>query len=135
MRIIDLLVKMSKGEQLPKKIRYRHNLFVFNKNDYDYKCDGMVYRLFDWIEPASLNDFVEVVDDKYLSDNSIDALRYYPLHHVELDKGDSQSKTNYKFAKSLNKVIDQVNKLNQDNVFITDDIDDIFVILDDREEH
>ena len=70
-RIIDLLNKIANGEEVPKKIIYRNNLFEYIRSLNDYQPDDikkyhgnyLLHYLFEE-EVNFLNDEVEILDEK-----------------------------------------------------------------------
>ena len=43
MKVIDLLNKINKGEEIPKKVKYEDTIFVYDKDRKEY-----IYELNDW---------------------------------------------------------------------------------------
>lgn len=75
MKIIDLLVKKAKGEEIPKKIRYGSYIMIYDIDENDYRtpeqdyydCDVKTYKwLFtDCIDIfADLNDEIEIIEEE-----------------------------------------------------------------------
>ena len=73
MKIIDLLNKIAKGEEVPKKIKYRNDTYIVFE---DACCKEVKYRnverdengyiqyLFqEWIIDAILNDEIEIIEE------------------------------------------------------------------------
>lgn len=68
MKVIDLLNKIGKGEEVPEKIKYKGDEYWYNKNRQDYK-DVVVsydsylidskYHTLGW-----LNDTVEIIEEQ-----------------------------------------------------------------------
>ena len=72
MKIIDLLNKIAKGEELPKKIKHRCDTYILYEeetNKYKYvnvekDYEGYTRFLFqDWIIDAILNDEIEIIEE------------------------------------------------------------------------
>ena len=67
MKVIDLLVKISKGEEVPKKIKFNEEIYKFNEIDDDYEGlyggDWLLHNHNDNLK-CFLNDEVEVIQEK-----------------------------------------------------------------------
>lgn len=65
MKIIDLLVKISKGEEVPKKIKYNDDSYIHVDN-YCYFCEETNEILSQniYAEFSRLNDEVEVIEEE-----------------------------------------------------------------------
>ena len=84
MKIIDLLNRIAKGEEVPKKFRYDNNIFVYDKEDKDYVySNGNVSFFTDYFTDIYhledvlmiLNDEVEVIEEKEISIYNIDNMK------------------------------------------------------------
>lgn len=64
-KVIDLLNMISKGEEVPKEIKYRDWLYEFKKSCNDYLCqyDSLLYRENDDVRQF-LNDTVEIIEEE-----------------------------------------------------------------------
>ena len=67
MKIVDLLNKKANGEEIPKKIKYKDNIFIA-KGDringfIDYVCEELDYCFFHYIDWDALNDEVEIIEE------------------------------------------------------------------------
>ena len=67
-RVIDLLNMIAKGEEVPEKIKYKNELYVFNKNT---ETIDDLYRLnhtdgLDWLSHINieLTDIVEIIEEQ-----------------------------------------------------------------------
>ena len=65
MKIIDLLVKISKGEEVPKKIKYDDDIYIHVDN-YCYFCEETNEILSQniYAEFSRLNDEVEIIEEE-----------------------------------------------------------------------
>jgi hypothetical protein len=71
MKIIDLLNKIAKGEEVPKKFRYDDEVFVYRKNDYQYE-HGNISFFRDYCSPiydledclSTFNKEVEIIEEE-----------------------------------------------------------------------
>lgn len=121
-KIIDLLNYVARGENIPKKIKYRDEIWeytstVFGKC-YQYYSDYLREwkRLEDVIVlEECLNDEVEIIKEKKkieeilisMDDNSMPFVgdkQYKHLSYAEVD---------LMFANKINELIDEVNKLKE----------------------
>lgn len=74
MKILDLLDKLSKGEEVPKKIKWfdrwqdKKLTYVFHEINKDYRrTDCSEYLFNDHFMTESLNDEIEIVEEKPVS--------------------------------------------------------------------
>ena len=79
-KIIDLLNMISKGEEVPKKIKYKDEIRDYVDDDKDYCCSGSknYYLFFDVLHRGTgaefkkaLNDEVEIIEEKKLPEKLI----------------------------------------------------------------
>lgn len=118
MKVIDLLVKISKGEEVPKKFIWKQHIWTFKykeqgyyKYNYDNEDDEMIE---DWFVLDNLNDEIEVIEEP----KKIEKLE--PIYKLEQDmKLDSviawQKANNKMFENKINELIDYINnKENKD---------------------
>ena len=79
MKIIDLLNRIAKGEEVPNKIKYLDEIYEYSNNDKFYYQNGFsMYRDF-YSEGNCLNDEIEIieeVEDKEYED--IEEITYKP---------------------------------------------------------
>lgn len=64
MKVIDLLNKIANGEEVPKKIKYRDDIYI-QLDNYCYYCDETNLILSDriFVEQSILNDEVEILEE------------------------------------------------------------------------
>lgn len=111
MKIIDLLIKISKNEKVPKKIKYNNKIWEYNGYQGDFKRNEeneVVYffeKLFNFTRTAKfINDEIEIIEE----DKKIKKL--------EFEGGKIEDKLfvaryiTHNRAK-INELIDEVNKL------------------------
>ena len=67
-KIIDLLNKIANGEEVPKKIKYKNEIYILNKNT---ETIDDLYRLghnegIDWLSHINitLHDIVEIIEEQ-----------------------------------------------------------------------
>ena len=68
-KIIDLLNMISKGEEVPKKIKYKMHSYIYDGYDNEYQRydnkDGCTYTLGeDWKLDTTLNEEVEILEEE-----------------------------------------------------------------------
>ena len=110
MKIIDLLVKISQGERMPKKIKYEGYVWEYDKDVKDYHRNDIdeeyIYLFQDLFEKATgffINNEVEIIEEpkkiEELDAQYYDDERYTPETRLNICM-------NY-----INKPIAEVNKL------------------------
>ena len=70
MKVIDLLNKITNGEEVPKKIRYDYKDYVYEDNYEDYYCEEESRYLFEtivtdenWKLSYAMNIKVEIIEE------------------------------------------------------------------------
>ena len=61
-KIIDLLYKIANGEEVPKKIKYRNNIYEYEGSDYFGNDIGYLFERYNLT--AILNDEVEILEEE-----------------------------------------------------------------------
>lgn len=122
-KIIDLFVKISKGEELPKKIKYGATEYEFSGYDTaskNYKCEyegGFYSDLFSDIDGSCLNDEVEILDDE--EDKDIPLIPDDELIILKQEKAiDMQKAIDYNFRvveEKINQVVKEFNEYRKEN--------------------
>lgn len=102
MKVIDLLVKISKGEEVPKKIKFNEEIYKFNElyDDYEglYGGDWLLHNHNDNLK-CFLNDEVEIIEEEKA---------------IEKIKGIDTRETRdciIKFQEKFNELIDVINDM------------------------
>ena len=62
MKIIDLLNRIAKGEEVPKKIKYDNQVFEYRKDMLDYYCYDYDLNLMGY--QKILNEEVEILEEE-----------------------------------------------------------------------
>lgn len=79
MKIIDLLIKISNGEEVPNMIKYDGNIYYKKRNVYKhtnyYESEYNNLLLADIRNSNQLNDEVEIIEE----DNEIEYLHFHDL--------------------------------------------------------
>lgn len=124
MKIIDLYVMVSKGEQ-PKKFKYRNEWWAYSVSDYDFRTLKQEYRGVDMptyeylmciIDTSNLNDEVEIIEE----DKEIEKITWEEKESMAGTPTENQQleilkRRTEKLKKSFNELIDEVNKLKGKN--------------------
>ena len=100
-KVIDLFNKIANGEEPPKQIKYKGDLYELTKwqniEETDYQCVSRG-RLLGDIYLTILNDEVEIIEeDKPKENNKIDRVSLADV------------KTDYRLKDILNEIIDKIN--------------------------
>ena len=120
MKIIDLLVKISQGERMPKKIKYKGYVWEYDKvakdyyrNDIDEEYIYLFQELFKKETGFFINNEVEIIEENKKIEKIKILIDDINTEYVANDKGEklSYSKSDLMFADRINKLIDEVNKL------------------------
>lgn len=77
-KLIDLLVKIANGEEVPKRIKWEDTIYVYSKYDKDYlefpisvdEYKGL-FNMKDSILTQYLNDEAEIIEDKPKEERNI----------------------------------------------------------------
>lgn len=98
MKIIDLLNKINKDEELPEKIKYDDEIFIYdNQVDKYWNIDhtNNLYDILSRYVGIALNDEIEVIEDKKIEKLGLTYLKDDDRNEI-IDK--------------INKIIDIINK-------------------------
>ena len=107
MKIIDLLNKIVKGEEVPKKIKYTWFYEWSYDNTRDEYCymqkDGKRFDE-DWLVVCTLNDEVEIIEE-------VEDKEYEDIEEIELGGLNLQSEKNGAFKRTINALIRNQKKI------------------------
>ena len=100
-KVIDILVNIANGEEVPKKIKYNDYIMIYDEDTQDYYNEpSCTYALLDDIH-KKLNDEVEIIEDTPKEDKKIEKLdmsdTHYMIDHTEI-------------MEKINEIIDKINK-------------------------
>ena len=116
MKVLDLLNKINKGEEIPKKVKYEDTIFAYDKDRKEY-----IYELDDWCSETILfkitNEHTHFIQDLLKAEvEVIEENKEIEELHIE-DKGESNEAL-YEYCSKLllkqNEVIRAVNKINKE---------------------
>ena len=101
MKVIDLLVKISKGEEVPKKIKYDGMIFDYQEDTYEYLCyEENNFSLLGYDNPYDmLNDKVEIIEEE----KKIEKIDFRTLN--------TQKEKNRVMKDTINQLIDVINDM------------------------
>lgn len=116
-KIIDLLVKIANGEKIPKKIKYMDSIWEYCKNGttQDYINDyGNCLMEFVPIIKVGLNDEVEIIEEsKKIEKISWNEKESLAGNLTAVGKQGVLTRRTEKLKASLNELIDEINKLKE----------------------
>ena len=106
MKVIDLLNKIAKGEEVPKKIKYDGMIFDYQEDTYEYLCyEENNFSLLGYDNPYDmLNDNVEIIEEEK-------EIKKLNLDSDELLKNVIITAQDYVIESKINQIIDEINKL------------------------
>lgn len=124
-KIIDLLVKIANGEEVPKKITYKDNIYYLCENMVDLHTyqteESNARRKLSLIidnEYLDLNDEVEIIEEP----KKIEKLPYYSLEKIKKSKNKDEwyenrlellEKRINDYHNKINELIDEINNLKE----------------------
>ena len=120
MKIIDLLVKISQGERMPKKIKYEGYVWKYDKvakdyyrNDIDEEYIYLFQDLFKKETGFFINNEVEIIEENKKIEKIKILIDDINTEYVANATGEKLSylKSDLMFADRINELIDEVNKL------------------------
>lgn len=71
-KIIDILNKIANGEEPPKKIVYKDDIYVYNENAGDYENGQDEYLFDEYVLTDILNDEVEILETTIHNEKEIE---------------------------------------------------------------
>ena len=107
MRVIDLLNKISNGEEVPSKIKYRNKIFVYDKDNQCYIVEN--YNEYDDLlmslsnhKGTDLNYEVEIIEESKGAPEKIEPLQkdYMTLDDIK-----------FTFSNSEMIIVDKINEI------------------------
>lgn len=112
MKIIDLLVRINNDEEIPKKIRYEHEIFTFDNKTYvsedgeDLFCDS-----YNWFNDMNIE--VEIIEEEKKIEKIIISMDDTSMPYVTNNKYQklSYSDVDLLFASKINELIDVINDM------------------------
>lgn len=109
MKIIDLLNKIANGEEVPKKIKWKGQIYEYSRsNRFYYQNSWSMYRDF-YTEGNCLNDEVEILEEP----KKIKKWNYFALEDIrECTEEDLKGYIRV-LAETQNEIIDEINKLKE----------------------
>ena len=110
-KVIDLLNMISKGEEVPKKIKYEKDTYIHIDN-YCYYCEDTNLILSDRIfaEYSKLNDEVEILEETKKIEKIARCDSIKMTHYGELYKPTENEEI---LRIKINELIDEINNLKE----------------------
>lgn len=115
-KVIDLLNMISKGEELPKRIKYKYDyedeMHIFKLNEDNLYIEQYDDRLLDFIYPdfRNLNDTVEIIEEQ----EEIDKLEIDENGYIDTNNGSWKGrKLDVEFAKAINKLAEAIKNIKE----------------------
>ena len=112
MKIIDLLVKIANGEDVPNKINYCGYIFEYYKNHsrYENYHDEQIWLLEDFVDfSENLNDEIEIIEDTPKEDEKIEKLKIYDDMINWCCNGKAINDIEKDIIDKINEIIDKIN--------------------------
>lgn len=103
MKIIDLLNRIAKGEEVPKKIKYDNQVFEYREDMLDYYCYDYDLNLMGY--QKVLNEKVEILEEEKKTPEKICTNRIINTHDI-LEFEMIQNKINAEYTYVINSIID-----------------------------
>lgn len=103
-KIIDLLVKIANGEEVPEKIKYNNKIWEYDVYSNDYKGEDiwLFEELFEYRRTIEfINDEVEIIEES----KKIEKIDFRTLN--------TQKEKNRAMKDTINKLIDEINNLKE----------------------
>ena len=101
-KVIDLLVKIANGEEVPEKIKIGNSPFelILSGKHYSGNTDSVLNNV---IGMEKLNDYVEIIEE----DKKIEKME------CSVESWFTPSQADIEIIKKVNELIDEVNKLKE----------------------
>ena len=109
MKVIELLNKIAKGEEVPKKIKYNKKIYEYEDGAYDYgyykQNDGTINFLLTDVFNSDdnilsiLNEELKIIEEEK------------EIEKIDLGVLNTQSEKNREFKRAINELIDIVKEL------------------------
>lgn len=102
-KVIDLLNMISKGEEVPKKVKYKTFYWEYSEKNRDYKdtYEDYVFSCSNYDIPEMLNNEVEIIEE----DKKIEKIDCKDFEFMK-----KPDKVRF-LAKKINEIIDKINKM------------------------
>lgn len=125
-KMIDLLVKIANGEEVPEKIKYKNEIYeryqnISTNNLYYYQVPNKCKFLIDQLSSAiDLLDEVEIIEEP----EKIEKLPYYSLEKIQKSKNKDEwyenrlkllEKRINDYHNKINELIDEINNLKEND--------------------
>ena len=114
MTIIEIINKIANNEDIPKRIKYKDKIYIYNEPNQDYleynkdDFDFLGYAFCNWRTRDFINDKVEILEE----DKDIELLN---LDTDKLKGKEVIRAIDYLLEGRINELVKEVNKLRKDN--------------------
>ena len=113
MKVIDLLVRIANGKEIPEKIKYENYIYWYDKDWKDYKNAQVEYRSYliscRYHTTDFLNNEVEIIEDTPKEDKKIKKLEYYDNSIMWCLNGREITDNEKDIIDKINEIIDKIN--------------------------
>lgn len=106
MKIIDLLNKIAKGEEVPEKIKYDNKLYTFDDKKDNYYKDETTSINWDYVALHCLNEKVEILEEEKKIPEKLDVISWDKCIHGVTHKEKELAIEINKTQELLNQVLD-----------------------------
>ena len=120
MKVIDLLNKISNGEEVPKKIKYNNKIWNYREGIMEYISDDTCFSLSNF-EFDVLNDEVEILEEEKKLPEKLKIEQDTPNsnYYIRNENGTKCALTKHSkmIAETLNQVIDYLKSKGEENEY------------------
>jgi hypothetical protein len=110
LKIIDLLNKIARGEETPRKFKYRRETFVYLEGDY-LSIDTNVWFSECYLFLDNLNDEVEIIEEKVTQIEKISSISVPMINNDREKNIENVTKTLEKYWSTINEIIAVINDM------------------------
>lgn len=111
MKVIDLLNKIANGEEVPKKIKIKDEIWIYDEIDYRASDDrGYLFEVHTRTNCQDLNEEIEIPEEPKEIPEKLDHLIGYDIRQFDDLKEYVEITTNDLFGE-VNRIIDTLNQV------------------------
>ena len=121
MKVIDLLVKIANGKEVPKKIKYKNEVreYVYDDRDYVNSNSSEFYLFYNIMKEGkgsdfanALNDEVEIIEDTPKENKKIEKIKDYRIFKtMGLDCKYNERKEPKNYSLEEKEIVDKINEI------------------------
>ena len=120
MKVIDLLNKIANNEEVPKKIKYQGDIYLYNEDENVYEGLEECVTLLENVYECDLNDEIEIIEEE--KDKEINYVSTYVLCDIDFERKGKYSlkaveiidKAFEEYSETINNLIDELNKIKKE---------------------